>query len=534
LRLRAIASLGVAYVREHQESLMRSAWDQAGEVQRANRLLQHMQLARECSGVLYRASKQGFSDTAFLQMSGAVQKRLRVEHDEHTQTPRGHLRGTRLHLGAASNTFRRLARPRGPVAQRLGSDGTEADGFFNSLSSNNAADVTGVVQPPPAPDGAALLPVNTPGATDDADDVTIVVDDGRRIEEFLEDPLVNPPISVDGTPIREVIDTIIDRLVRQPVPYEGIDLSGLLDAMKAALDPEKTLPALAQSRVAVPGEERADPLAPVFVVPQFPQWMQHAVGDISQAMYVANLAALPAESIVILEQNTAFAAAFMVGLNHEMSRELQWRNYPLPSLGGTYFRRFWDRRSTNPNAATNSATEMPPIHTWDADTLDDTMPGVDKLVLVARGELFRRYPNAMITMTHLGEVEEVRHPEFSGTLQPDVTYFAFNLTEEEARNNSWYLAIQSPPGEPAFGFNEPAPGYEPIENIQDWNDLTWAEAGTEGSPYVHLSGHNLDGKKDEEDRFTWGASAADMAVIMMQRPVRLLISVQTLLADPTA
>ena len=35
----------------------------------------------------------------------------------------------------------------------------------------------------------------------------------------------------------------------------------------------------------------------------------------------------------------------MVGLNHELSRELLWREFPA-DLQGTYFQRFWNTRGS--------------------------------------------------------------------------------------------------------------------------------------------------------------------------------------------
>jgi hypothetical protein len=44
-----------------------------------------------------------------------------------------------------------------------------------------------------------------------------------------------------------------------------------------------------------------------------------------------------------LARDRPFLEAYMVGLNHELARELLWREFPTDQRGG-YFRQFWDVR----------------------------------------------------------------------------------------------------------------------------------------------------------------------------------------------
>ena len=61
----------------------------------------------------------------------------------------------------------------------------------------------------------------------------------------------------------------------------------------------------------------------------------------------------------------------MAGLNHEMSRELLWNNYPSDQRG-SYFRQFWDVRCyvptpsdpTDPAALHELLKYIPQIHRW--------------------------------------------------------------------------------------------------------------------------------------------------------------------------
>ena len=59
----------------------------------------------------------------------------------------------------------------------------------------------------------------------------------------------------------------------------------------------------------------------------------------------------------------------MVGLNHEMARELLWREYPTDQRG-SYFRQFWDVSGYLPGAGEDVSNlseklkDIPEIHTW--------------------------------------------------------------------------------------------------------------------------------------------------------------------------
>jgi hypothetical protein len=119
----------------------------------------------------------------------------------------------------------------------------------------------------------------------------------------------------------------------------------------------------------------------------------------------------------------------MVGLNHEMSRELLWREYP-SDLRATCFRRFW-----------GGALEMPEIHTWGSETElgshFGTGGGDGQLVLVIRGELLQRYPRSVIRTVRAVDRRtpgtDARHPLFRAALTPDTTCLGFDLDAAEAR-----------------------------------------------------------------------------------------------------
>ena len=73
----------------------------------------------------------------------------------------------------------------------------------------------------------------------------------------------------------------------------------------------------------------------------------------------ASRRSLPEHASLGLETNRRFVEAYMVGLNHEMGRELLWRGYPTDQRG-TYFDAFWDPRRRPPRADVLAASPAGP------------------------------------------------------------------------------------------------------------------------------------------------------------------------------
>ncbi|MCZ0984912.1 hypothetical protein O1M54_02825 [Streptomyces diastatochromogenes] len=81
---------------------------------------------------------------------------------------------------------------------------------------------------------------------------------------------------------------------------------------------------------------------PVIDLPMF-----QSLIDMSVDTFVPNLRMVPPNTVTLLETDREFIESFMVGLNHEMARELLWREYPTDQRG-TPFRQFWDPRPALP------------------------------------------------------------------------------------------------------------------------------------------------------------------------------------------
>ena len=61
-RWRSVAAFGTRVVQEHQEALMASAWEQAGELQRANQRMRQLQLSMAVGRACTRATSRRSSE----------------------------------------------------------------------------------------------------------------------------------------------------------------------------------------------------------------------------------------------------------------------------------------------------------------------------------------------------------------------------------------------------------------------------------------------------------------------------------------
>src|SRR5882762_9669363 len=79
-------------------------------------------------------------------------------------------------------------------------------------------------------------------------------------------------------------------------------------------------------------------------------------------LMLPGIADLPDNSAGLLVENRRAIDAFLLGCNHEMNRELLWREYPA-DLRSTVFARFWER-GAEPGDLT--ADDIKPITSWNA------------------------------------------------------------------------------------------------------------------------------------------------------------------------
>jgi hypothetical protein len=333
---------------------------------------------------------------------------------------------------------------------------------------------------------------------------------------------------------------------RQVISIQDVKAAVLLD-----LNPGSTVSraVLSSMRISSPRSLSGDDLEPIMDAPSFPQPMYEPLRDLSPDYLFPGLEQVPPNTVRLLQTNGKFIESFMVGLNTEMSRELLWRGYPTDQRG-TYFQRFWD----SAGAGAQSSADIPPIHQWGARSLGAIADGGgdDKLVLLIRGDLLRRYPGTVIyavkAVLHEGAKalatdypDGVRspleaYPIFRGTLEPDVTFIGFDLTHQDViADLGWFFLLQQQPTEPRFGLDEDPfgpSGSGAIPELKTWNDLNWAHLAPSAEKlkalvYVAVGKAQLTPTSSVTG--SWGRNAAHMALITKQMPVRVAIHATELL-----
>jgi hypothetical protein len=429
---------------------------------------------------------------------------------------------------------------------------------------------------PPAPDfrlDPAAPAVARPGGGDSPDAV--------RLKSALRQ--VATSTQVGATLATEPVRTAID------VRAQAI---GTLER----LNPSTTIPLRTWNVVQLPGRIRdgfKGPLSEVMYYPEIDVAMYRPLADISSELFLPNLNRIPPNSITLLETNQRFIEAYMVGLNHEFSRELLWRQYPTDARG-SYFRQFWevatyvDTQGRTPQQLREDLRDIPPIHTWSkTSTLGqhdnreaERGSAEEEVVLVIRGELLKRYPNAVIyahraEWPRIGDVpnghidrtkqrdlidvtdaeashppaSKVRFPLYEAKVDPDVYFFGFDLTAEAVKGGSgdqdtddpgWFFVIKERPGEPRFGLDDGPASAPGDDKPQVWNELTWGDALVAPGGLMRVAAlptltlKPVPSSSSDEDKkaqrnedlavsFSASTNAADLAYLLFQSPVLVAV-----------
>ena len=323
-------------------------------------------------------------------------------------------------------------------------------------------------------------------------------------------------------------------------PRSSIDLSALTTATVTAINPRVTVLVRGFASISIPTlarTQRTGAYAEVMAYPKIDLPMYRPLKDISIELFLPNINLIAANSITLIETNRKFVEAYMVGLNHEFARKLLWREYPTDQRG-SYFRQFWDpvayfdTTRLAPLVLKEKLYDIPPLDRWGPASQLGKHPNPKRpptgnagedVVLVIRGELLKKYPNAVIyarraqwqirpdgsidttkprQLVVLSAAEEQsppldkwRTPLYEAKADPDIYFFGFDLTAEQARGGSgtnpnddpgWFFVLQERPGEPRFGLEVSRSG-----DLETFDQLTWDDAMPGGAGGQQLSASAL-------------------------------------------
>ena len=342
----------------------------------------------------------------------------------------------------------------------------------------------------------------------------------------------------------------------QPPPLTG--LSAVSVALRSDLSPATALPRRLEHIVVVsdPSALASRSPAQVLAYPRYPEPQFEYLKRLSYDFIIPNVQGLPLDTITLLETNQRFVEAFLAGMNHELGRELLWREFPTDQRG-TYFERFWDMG--------DSQVAAPPPDIETMDTWRGALgnhaghAGATLLVLTIRSELFQQYPRTVVyahravwQSDQSGErhdltrrlkdapgADDQKFPVFHAELEPDIQIFAFDLDAGAARGGSsdagWFFVLKERPGQSRFGADDGA-----VVPLEDWNDLTYAHLTfpPETPELLRVDGNLGAGLVPTSTDTTrpiaarWGRSGADMAFALLQAPVLYARHAAELLPTP--
>jgi hypothetical protein len=574
---RAVAGLGAEVVRADQESLMAAAWEQARAAIDVNRQLNRGRLSTEVAAHAERkwaklddATAVSIAAPAFVSMrvDGSTAKRLVVDGE-----------APAAYFGAA---FRRLGRTNGPLSTRatVAAAQSPAIAITRAVLQTSAPDADSVVDPLSTAYRKRFLPAGMDCSADvDESSSPVIVAGGerprrgpsrRRSDRPRTGRQRDVPTDGNGPVSRKAVTSSVpfepfDFEVERPgtdgriittVPGTddvGVDLAA---TTRASVQPVTAIRDSVRSLLVVSSSVWEAPSIPtrVGLQPRFTDPMYERVRALSVDYLVPGVGTVPNNTLSLLEINPAYIEAFLVGLNHEMSRELRWREYPA-ALGQTWFQHFFD------NVDPAGAVDVRPIDSWtataplgheygQADGLEQgEEEGAAGLVVLIKADLIRKYPDVRVyavpaTIDEAGDRvplagAEPEFPNFVGTLQRGVNFYGFDtLTEEEARgdgvdNDGWFFVLEEEPRAMRFGLDIGKDGNKG-RLPGSWDNLAWAHlAATENDPVPWFCSIDPPNQQfTDEDLGTgleWGDDAAVMAAITFRRPIQVFMHASAML-----
>ncbi len=570
-RQRVVAGIGTSVMQANQDTFMDEAWSQVGDVIEANRKLYWAQLARETSRRIFDKHIKSQPDEKIWALTGKMKRKI-LNNDVNPKTLFQQVKESQLPLAAEDRAIRRIIRPVGPLMKKmdpLQSINSSSDNLIYKLDEK----IVIAAQEKTEPVQATKTPI-------------VNMDSGVQSVQSINNTNYNFAMSNYGSATQPSASNNTQAINMQnavsalsgyfeatnwvqPADKSKFDVLNQGSILKEKINPLKTISARVSKTIKYDNQQMtvSQHITPIMAYPKFRQPMYESVRDISTDLLIPNLDLVPNNSISLLETNQKFIESFMVGLNHEMSRELLWREYPTDQRG-SYFRQFWNI-SDNVNSINEpkdtyeeSLYDIPKIHEWNANDFlgsNGSTPGSGNLVLMLRGDLLRKYPNAVIyaikakwkingsVIDYSSErnlvTDSELFPIFSGKIGSDTTFLGFDLTEviaSGATNNEITNAITTPPSIPLdpgyFFVIRERPGEirfgmditdDTTASVEKWDELHWGLM--DNTQRIDIG--DLTIPTDPDLDITWGSqmNSAEMAMALYQNPVMVCVHANEML-----
>lgn len=552
-RCRVAASLGTQTVRKQQEKFMEMAWQQVGEINEANQKIREAELAKWVNNSIHQKHYANLKDDNLLMVTAVAQKTLLIHNQNHTFEDS--LTASKIPNAARSAAFKRVIRPGKKTIRNMNMKGKDKENVTRvpiqkSLMSNfNLQDTEG--------DDLALTAAKTKTkpamtvTTGDVEDAMRVFLDlqGTAAQENENFRLDQSTVMAQEAFVRN-FNVFAGNITNLPKaePLNPIDhLDVFSTTLSTQLAPFTTIPNLITPLI-MTGEVEIEKIKPIMAYPEIPEPMFLYLQNISQDFIIPNIRAIPENTITLLENNQVFIEAYMAGLNHEMSKELLWREYPTDQRG-SYFRNFWDDKDSLSSANdTENAHDILPMDDWNNSLGQHNQRIINEggdeerkknfVVLVIRGDLLKKYPNTVVfaqkavssspnatrTLADPSNLNNISTPIFQADLEPDIAMYGFNITKDEVVGDGntsagWFFVLKERPGQINFGLDESTT--IPQQDANHWKEMEWGHLVDTNESLDSLNHIHCvdDDARCTSDLPSWGTNSAEMAYILYQDPV---------------
>jgi len=475
---RVAAGLGTIVIQKLQEELMAAAWDQAGAIVEANRRLRLAQLSRTLSKNVFDRTLKIMNPDIMISTLAPFHSRIVINAEmpmAHEDTIANILHNSPIPKAFFSPSFRKITSRRGKIHRKLlGENNHLSSDLLKTFNKNMSNEDPSFDSKKYLKTIESLLPLEG-----------INQEIFSTEKDFLNDEILNR--NPDFKDIENTIPNSAESVIEELPNTIVAPLDKLHERLIEDLNPEYTINAKSLLEIHRPErarEEFKDKLDSIMAYPKFRRPMFEPLRDISLELLLPGAEGIPENTVSVLEVNTAFINSYMIGLNHEMSRELLWREYPTDQRG-SYFRQFWDssiaiereRLERLSSLGLKPEDNLPidvekeiidkyqdidEIHRWDKNIgISKSKPQGPNVpadeenssAFLIKGDLMRRYPNSVIyairavwyknkptlpTITHKDPntnlptrvfpnlQEEIIEPIFRGTINPDITFFGFS------------------------------------------------------------------------------------------------------------
>lgn len=497
-RNRIAASFGTSVIQKHQDDYMRACWSQVGQIRKANEKLRLAKAAQLVSKTIQKKHFAPLCDQRFALITTPFHAYVAADEQGESVSMERKLADSGISRGVFSSAFRRAAH------RQIRIENAKPD---NAIKMAKAGFVAGKIK---------MKSLSLP----------------------------QQPVHFDaGLFPLAATETAVIYPKQEMIPVEDIDFS---TSFRNKFDIGKALHDKIQGTISY-NDEREDPqdFEPNRAHPELEFPMYAPLSELSNDYILPGIETIENNGVTLCEENRRFIEAYMVGLNHEMGREMVWRGFPTDNRG-TIFSLFWDQVSIS-----NPRVDINDIHKWTAElgNNNQTINAEENLVLVIKGDLIRRYPGTIVYALRIAGQGNYWSKEFPDSDPPmNSTYkidsimrarigtdilcvgfpFSMGMVQGANRDGEYYFVLQENQDLPRFGLDvaskrmESAPGCQSLDI--DINELSWSDVTLDAAGYIAKFQLSLFGTNGSPK-----TTSATIARSTYQLPIRVAIHASELL-----